>query len=400
MKASRALIAGLGLLLLAGVDGWAQQPGQQAAPQTTKPNAEPNAPPPNAPPTERPVEPGTHATQLTPASKAPKPVQQPDVRLDSKPHTDLDFSLDSSLTPPDLGLGASPEIDLGPDILPTTPPGMISRSVEDNPRLVYFALPHHSGEGIGQADGSLIASRQNDLVRAAAFHGFDLQQSGWQYQQGICPAMQPDAEQVVGVPAGGGGEGFIVLHFVRSKGNGRSSAFTAVIPREGTLPVRVISVVHGGVEEGHVLLGAKTSGTVVNEALPPATLYKNLEPVQGWIPASACIAELAGAYPHVPNEPYLSEDILTAPPPLLRLLRNGERKMVFTDRVDDGHYVVWDEHVSNHGRMLGAEHEVVRVMPRPVTNPPIPRTRFLVDLPEPKTRITPAPPSPLSGEKQ
>ncbi len=352
---------------------------------------------PNPPAAQRPSEPGTAEQQITPASKAPKPVQKPDVRLDSKPHTDIDYSVDSSREAMDLGLGANPEIDLGHDILPTTPPGMIARSVEDNPRIVYFALPHRSGETIAPADAELIAARRNDLVRAAAFHAYDLHLAGWQYQQGVCPAVEPNAEQVVGVPTPG--EGSVLLHFIRRSG-GRDSAFTALVPRDPGQPVRVIAVTHGSVESGPETLLAKTSGATVNRALPPSTLYKNLQPVQGWIAASACIAEMAGAYPHIPNEPFLSEDIVTAPSPLIHLKLDGSRETLFTDRVDEKHYVIWNESVSNHGRMLAARHDVVAIVQRPVTNPPVPRTRVLTSIPEPKTHIGPEPPSPLAGLKQ
>ncbi len=391
MRASRWISAVLGsvLLLGAGLRGYAQQPEvpAQQAPKSDEPHHG-----------ARPSEPGTGSTQVKPASKAPEPVQAPNVRLDSKPHTDIDYTVDSSKTPPDLGLGATPKLDLGHDILPVTPPGMLSRGVPGNPRMVYFALPHRSGNGITPEDRATIDARQSDLVRAAAFHGFDLHQSGWMYQQGVCPAMQPDAEQVVGVPPAG--DGSILLHLIREEGEGRASAFTALVPRDPVLPVRAVAVAHRSVESGRALLTANTSGGVVTQALPPATLYANMEPVKGWIAASACIAEIGGAYPHIPNETFLSEDILTAPTPLIRLLLNGERKVTFTDRIDEKHYVVWDQHVSNHGRMLDAQHETVRIVARPVTNPPAPKPRMIANIPEPKTRITPEPPSPISGNKQ
>ncbi len=356
---------------------------------------------PNKPATERPSEPGTGKTVIEPASQAPKPVQAPDVRLDSKPHTDIDYTVDSSRAPLDLGLGADSFIDLGHDILPTTPPGMLARSVADNPRIVYYALPHRTrggiGNGIAPADRAVLDVRQQELVRAASFRGYDLHLGGWQYQQGVCPAAEPDAEQVVDVPSEGGGA--LLLHFIRRE-SGKDWAFTAVVPRAAGEPVRIIPVTHGSVENGPVLLRARSESAAAVEVLPPSTLYKNLEPTAGWIAASACIAELAGAYPHIPNEPYLSEDIVTAPAPQLRLGLDGGRESTFADRVDETHLVVWDEKVSNHGNVQSARHDVTKLTPRPVTNPPEPKAHMLVDLPEPQGRITPEPPSPLAGSKQ
>ncbi len=345
-------------------------------------------------PAPRPTEPGTGSAQVAPASKAPAPVQQPDVRLDSKPHTDLDYTLDSSPEPMDLGLGSNANIDLGHDIVATTPPGMVAHSIQDNPRMVYFSLPGLAAGEVSAADRSILAARQGDLNSAAARHKADLQ-AGWSYRQSICPAAQPDAQALVGVPAAG--DGAILLRFTRED-SGR--VLTAVVPRNSAAPVRVVVVPDRRRKDGREIKSAKRDRAAVNDLLPPETLYSNLEPVQSWIAASACVAEVEGASPSIPNEPFLSEDILTAPPPLLRLLLNGERKIVFTDRIGENRYAIWDEHVSHVGRMLDTEHEVLKIEARPVTNPPVPPTHMIANLPEPPSHVGPEPPSPLAGTKQ
>ncbi len=395
MRALPSLLAALCLLSFPGAVLRAQNnvppQGAEPRPQDTRP------------PSATPTEPGTHSTQLSPASATPPPVQQPDVRLDSKPHTDIDTSVDSSPEPSDLGvdvaLGANLELDLGHDIVATTPPGMLSRSVPDNPRMVYFSLPVHSSDQIAPADAQTIAARQADLDRAARSRGFHLEQAGWSYRQAVCPATQPGAE------AGGPEEasGFILLQFERQEG-ARTSAFTAVVPRAAELPVRAISIVRNAApNKKHPVLeplSKKLPGAAVAEALPPATLHATLQPERGWIATSDCIAELGGATPDIPNETYLSEDILTAPGPELKLLVNGEREMTFTDRVDPGHYVIWDERVRRNGKLRDAKHTEFTIVPRPVTNPPVPVPTLIANIPQPPTRITPPPPSPLSGDKQ
>ena len=344
-------------------------------------------------------EPGTGSTQITPASKAPAPVQRPDVRLDSKPHTDIDPTVDSSITPMDPGLGASPVMDLGHDIVATTPAGMLSRSVPGNPRMVYFSLPQRTGDAITPGDRAIIMARQGDLAGAA--RGFSAVQDPGAYQQGVCPAMQPDAEAVVGVPAAGDGQGFILLHSPDAQGAGRKNAgYTAIVPRAAGLPVRASRAVPIEYKKKPHEAKAKLDRAMVMEALPPATLYGNLQPVQDWIAASACIAETAGAQPQIPNEPFLDEEITTAPEPTLRLMLSGERQVVFTDRLDDAHYVIWHEHVSRKGQMLDARYEPIVVAPRPVTNPPVPPTHAINNIPQPPRHVTPEPPSPLAGVKQ
>ncbi len=325
-------------------------------------------------------------------------MQTPDVRLDSKPHTDIDTSVDSSPLPPDLGLGADAEIDLGHDIVPTTPAGMLSRSDADNPHAVFYSLPHHAEGELAPNDGTLLTARQPDLVQAAAKKGFDLKQPGWSYAQDVCPATQPDAEQLGDMPVG---EGSLLLHFRRSEGD-RTSAFTAIVPRVADEPVQVVKIAKRSqnAKQKHELLLPKTDRRAVNKAIPPGVLYGDLQPEHGWISTSACLAAFSGASPSIPNEPYLSEDIITAPSPQLHLLLNGDRKMVFADRVNDTRYVIWDEHVSRRGRMLEAKNVTMRIVPRPVTNPPVPSTRIITNIPEPPVHTGPIPPSPITGTKQ
>lgn len=358
---------------------------QQTAPETTQ--------------ATRPTEPGTAGSQISPANKAPKPVQAPDVRLDSKPHTDIDSSVDSSPEPPDLGLGANAEMDLGHDIVPSTPPGMLSRSDADNPHAVFYSLPHHLEGELTPDDAGTLTARRPELLQVAARLGFDLKQPGWSYAQDVCPATQPDADQLGDVPVG---EGSLLLHFRRAEGD-HTSAFTAIVPRAAGRPVQLVTVAKRSPDvkqKKRELLRAKTDRRVVNGVIPPEALYGDLQPEQGWISTSACLAAFSGASPSIPNESYLSEDIITSPSPQLRLLLNGDRRMVFTDRVSDSRYIIWNEHVSRHGRMLEAKNTTMRIVPRPVTNPPVPATRIIMNIPEAPIHIGPIPPSPISGTKQ
>ncbi len=377
------VLAGLpGRLALAQADGGAPA-ATQAAPSGQAGQAAPH-------------EPGTGSPALTPASKAPPPEQEPDVRLDSKPHTDLDPTLDSSIPPPDLGLGASPEMDLGHDITPVTPAGMLSRSERDNPRMVYFSLPVRTMDEMTPPDRAVLEGRHADLVSAAAHRGFHLDDAGWNLRQEVCPAMQPDAAEVTGTPAAH--DGSLLLQGTRADGD-REEALVALVPRDGALPVRVAPMMKGRVGRTP-RLSSKIDKAAVNEGLPPETLYANLEPEGDWIAASACVTAFQGADPSIPNEPYLSEEITTAPVPLLRLMLNGERKVVLTDRSSESRYAVWDERVSRRGRMLSTAHQSHKIMPRPITNPPEPVAHTIENLPQPPSHIGPEPPSPLAGRKQ
>ncbi len=398
LVAAAALLSSTALL--------AQAPGQGTSPGTTSGS-------------QQPAEPGTGTSTVTPASKAPTPVQKPDLRLDSKPTTAISSTLDStptsqysdlSLDPMDLGLGASPLVDLGFDIIPAVPAGMLSRSEPRNPSMVYYSLPVVAGNEIADADKAILDARHADLAHAAGSRGLDLNNSGFQPRQTICPATQPGINPAIGVPAAGNGQGFILLNFRRDDANANSRGFAAIVPRDASLPVRVIKDPGRRPEpkrnkkaKEHQILHSKQDTSFVNEALPPATLYADLQPVQDWIATSACIATMGGASPSIPNEPYLTagnNNTISAPPPLIRLLRNGERKVTFTDRVDEGHFDIWDEHVSHRGKMLDAERQERQVRELAVTNPPVPPVHRRDNIPQPPSHITPEPPSPLSGDKQ
>jgi hypothetical protein len=123
-----------------------------------------------------------------------------------------------------------------------------------------------------------------------------------------------------------------------------------------------------------------------------------MQPLGGWIAASACIAELGGAYPHIPDEPSLSRAITTAPAPYLRLGLHGNREVWFTDRVDAKHYVVWDEQVTKTGKMLKAHRRQFTTIDHPATNPPLPKTKFEASIPQPPSRVKPYPPGPTSAQ--
>ena len=340
------------------------------------------------------------AGSVAPASRATQPVQAGN-RAGAPLGPDLASPSDTSAYPPyaprDLNLGGAPGTVYPPDAVPPTPPGMLVRSEPANPAMVYFTLPHRSGNDLSPADAAVVARRQNDLIRAASYRGYDLHQSGWLYQQGICPQLQPVSPAAAGSPVTADGPGFILLHFVRHEGS-RVSSFTAVVPRDSSLPVRTIGIAHGSMEQHQDFLSVDTTGAVVNEAMPPHTLYASLQPFGGWISASACVAELGGAYPHIPNEPSLSAVITTAPSPFLRLGLHGDREVLFADRIDSAHYVIWDEQVSKTGKMLKAHREQFTVAPRPVTNPPVPSAVLKASAPEPPSRITPYPPGPITSE--
>jgi hypothetical protein len=341
----------------------------------------------------------TGAANVLPATKNSPAIQAGDragAPLGSAAISPSDTSAYPPYTPRDLFLGAGPDSLYPPEAVPPTPPGMLAHSAPGDPAMVYFTLPHRSGDNLLPADAAIVAARQDDLIRAAAYRGYDLHAPGWLYQQGICPQLQPSTLAPAGFRVPAQGPGFLLLHFVRHEGD-RVSSFTAIVPRDSREPVRTIAVAHGSVEQHQDFLSVDTTGAVVNEAMPPHVLSANLEPFSGWIAASACIAEMGGAYPHIPNEASLSSEITIAPSPLLRLGLHGEREVSFTDRIDKTHYVVWDEQISNAGKMIRAHRDQVTVHPYAVTNPPVPAPVVLGTIPEPLTKITPYPPSPASS---
>jgi hypothetical protein len=137
-----------------------------------------------------------------------------------------------------------------------------------------------------------------------------------------------------------------------------------------------------------------------NDAIPPSTLFANLQPREDWLATSACLSELGGAHVNIPVQAELDNEMTTEPGPQLRLTLDGRRKVIFSDQQAANRISVWNEWVTSKGKLYKAEQQSHVARPLLVTNPPAPAPRTIANIPDPPEKILPAPPSPLSGQQQ
>src|SRR5580692_578045 len=91
----------------------------------------------------------------------------------------------------------------------------------------YLQLDHIPSSRIEPADLSVIRAKQREIAVEAAFFGYNLSASEWDYDEATCPAM-PDQ---------------LLLHYRRSFSGGAQSLFTAIVPR-GAGRVWVVPVLY------------------------------------------------------------------------------------------------------------------------------------------------------------
>jgi hypothetical protein len=359
---------------------------------------------------QSPAEPGTGNSQISPATQAPQTHPDPNLRVDSMPHTDQSPSTDSALGEQEgpgttvdqavtgvdnLGIEQTTLMDLGYDTTPVRPPDMVGTHQPGNPSLLYLALDQRTPGQMQPADAAIISGRQSDIGAAAHSHGYNLADPGWTYHQVVCPASEPTS---------------ILLQYTRGQESGqgenrkgdRESIFTAVIPRDkaNSASVQVIGALHDKPVPRRQSLYKNKATRPFQAALPPDQLFAHLQPREDWLATSACIASLGGAQPEIPVWAELDDQAATAPGPLLRLLLDGERKVIFSDQQADNRVSVWNEWISRKGKLTRAEQQTSTFKPEPITNPPVAAPRTISNIPDPPEKILPAPPSPLSGEHQ
>jgi hypothetical protein len=151
------------------------------------------------------------------------------------------------------------------------------------PHRILLQLDREDPSQMSAADSQVVASRQEQLNSAAATAGFNLQQSGWSYQQAVCPVL-PTA---------------VFLQYQAETGTSHASRFVAVVPR-GTGDVQIVPVQRGG--NSPFTSSSENGNTIAifNSLVAQAgvNLYNPaMDEDDGWVKLALCYAELAGDHP-------------------------------------------------------------------------------------------------------
>jgi hypothetical protein len=215
-----------------------------------------------------------------------------------------------------------------------------SRSADtpSSPVSQYLELEHRSPSEIPPADLSLIRAKQREIAAEAAFFGYDLNASGWDYDQSVCPLL-PDE---------------LVLHYRRQFRDGAQSLFTALVPRSPGR-VFVVPVLYRNATPFRSATGSQRSIAVFNRVVPADVAAKAAQPEGKWLDLGLCYADIVYAHANVLNQSGAEVGLVRAPLPLLHVSEESSlRGITFTDRNAPGQYLVWNLTLNSKGRMTSA----------------------------------------------
>lgn len=202
----------------------------------------------------------------------------------------------------------------------------------------YLELQHLAPSEISRADASLIRAKQTEISSEAAFFGYDLSATGWDYELSVCPVI-PDE---------------LVLHYRRQFRNGAQSLFTVTVPR-GPGRVFVVPILYRNATPFTSTSGTERSIAVFNRIVPADVAQKAVQPDGKWLTLGLCYADIAYGNANALNRPGTEIGLARAPIPLLRLSEGSTAShIVFTDRNAPGEYLVWDLTLDRKGRLVSA----------------------------------------------
>jgi len=202
----------------------------------------------------------------------------------------------------------------------------------------YLELDHTSSSQLTPADLNLIHGKRSEIAAEAAFFGYNLSASEWDYDAATCPVMP----------------GQLTVHYRRHFPNGVESLFTALVPR-GAGRVWVVPVLYRNATPFRSATGSQRSIAVFNRVVPADLAAKAVQPEGNWLAYALCYADVVYGNANILSRPGTEVGLSHAPLPLLRMSEAGSaRSIVFTDRNAPGEYLVWNLTLNDKGQMLGA----------------------------------------------
>lgn len=224
---------------------------------------------------------------------------------------------------------AAPAIAQSADRAADTPPPENSR---------YLQLDHIPSSRIVAADLSLIHAKQREISAEAAFFGYNLGASEWDYDEAICPAM-PDQ---------------LLLHYRRKFSDGAESLFTAIVPRASGR-VWVVPILYRNATPFRSATGSERSMAVFNRVVPADVAAKAVQADGDWLAFALCYADVVYGNANILSRSGSEVGLSRAPLPLLRVSEaTTARGIVFTDRNAPGEYQVWNLTLNDKGRLIAA----------------------------------------------
>ncbi|MGI8772341.1 MAG: hypothetical protein ACR2JE_12990 [Acidobacteriaceae bacterium] len=223
-------------------------------------------------------------------------------------------------------------------------------------------LPVRTAAEMTKEDAALLARREADVSRAAAFYGFDISDSiAWTYRQVVCSALPEH----------------LILAFTNETSAKGPSRFVAVVPHD-TGDVQVVSDVSHGLLPYHPVWKSGNAYSVFNRMVVADRGERALRSDSRWLNLAMCYVALAGGtIPQVADpfddvaasEALVKRDGVT---PIIRVGDHGAADVVFSDVQQPRRTANWVLSFDRDGRLKKAdlsENKPIRVRDVPMSAP-------------------------------
>lgn len=202
---------------------------------------------------------------------------------------------------------------------------------------------------MSSAAQALLSGRQEDLLRAATFHGYDLQASGWTYQQEVSPLVQKH----------------LIVSYVRAQPVGDASHFVALIPEDTNELVQVVPAYAHGRRLFDPGWQKKGTFAVYNRLLKNEGRAHPIPTNMEWIHYAALYLALSGGDSAIPTETdsiKATWDLAArrATTPVIFVGHDGSAVIAFSDVSDEKRTISWKMYFNRNGQIEKAERQDLR----------------------------------------
>jgi hypothetical protein len=228
-----------------------------------------------------------------------------------------------------------------------------------------YSVEFRSADEISQQDRLLIANAESSIAEHAGFSGLEYQQTGWAYNEIVCPAFP----------------NHLFLQYTRDNGRGDVSVFSASIPRNGEGRVRVVPILR----RSYSLFSPAPINALTVSAFNHIRAEEGEQANADWLGNALCYAALAGGHPQIlPPEamPGVHKPIpAMAAIMTVELTAHGEEVIRFDDAAAHPHPMQWTMTFTRKRKLIKATHrraDLMTAKPGPEKSPVI-RTRQVAE---------------------
>jgi hypothetical protein len=212
---------------------------------------------------------------------------------------------------------------------------------------------------MSETDRLLAANAESSIAQQVKYADLDFNQSGWSYQQVICPALP----------------NHIFLRYLRNNGTGDVSMFSASIARGDEGRVRIIPIQR----RGYSLFSPAPINALTISAFNHIRAEENpdQDPAEApnagpdWLGTGLCYAALAGGHPQAASisENPAGEKFPAAGTALLDEGNNGGAVLSFTDASATPRPMRWSMTFDRKGKLIKGGHSPAELLSIRVEHP-------------------------------